>query len=62
MGRVEEWTAAETEVLATCAKQDKALQAELTDLESCSRRNNIHIFGVTEGEDGNRKAHYENEY
>ena len=49
---VERWAAETTEALSTCLKQQKALQHKLNDLESCSRRNNIRIFGVAEGEEG----------
>lgn len=43
VGKVEDLTAELTEALITA----------VTDLESRSRRNNIHIFGVAEGEEGN---------
>ncbi|KAI3374166.1 hypothetical protein L3Q82_006026 [Scortum barcoo] len=49
---VERWAAETTEVLSSCLKQQKALQHKLNDIESRSRRNNIRIFGVAEGEEG----------
>lgn len=53
MEQVEGWAAEATEALCTCLEQQRALQQKLTDLESRSRRNNIRIFGVAEGEEGN---------
>lgn len=53
VAQVEEWAAEATEALCSCLEQQKTLQRKLTDLESRSRRNNIRIFGVTEGEEGN---------
>ncbi|CAJ1069840.1 unnamed protein product [Xyrichtys novacula] len=38
--------------LCTYLKQQRSLQQKLTDLESWSRRNNMRIFGVAEGEEG----------
>lgn len=53
VGHMEDVTTEMTEVLATVMKQHKTLQQKLTDLESRSRRNNIRIFGLAEGEEGN---------
>lgn len=53
VGQMEDVTTEMTEVLATAMKQHKTLQQKLTDLESRSRRNNIRIFGLAEGEEGN---------
>lgn len=53
---VERWAAEATEALNTCMKQQKAMQHKLNDLESRSRRNNIRIFGVAEGEEGEDSA------
>ena len=52
METVERWAAEATEALGTSLKQQRALQHKLNDLESRSRRNNIRIFGVAEGEEG----------
>lgn len=49
---VERWAAGTTEALSAILKQQKVLQHKLNDLESRSRRNNIRIFGVAEGEEG----------
>lgn len=51
--QVEGWTEEATETLCTYLKQQRSLQQKLTDLESRSRRSNIRIFGVAEGEGGN---------
>ena len=56
--QVEGWTEEATETLCMYIKQQRALQQKLTDLESRSRRNNIHIFGVAEGEEGNSATQY----
>ena len=50
---MEGWTEEATETLCTYLKQQRFLQQKLTDLESRLRRNNIRIFGVAEGEEGN---------
>lgn len=41
-----------TEALSSMLKQQKALQYKLINRESRSRCNNIRIFGVAEGEEG----------
>lgn len=50
---VEIWAAEASEALASCLEQRRSMQLKLTDLESRSRRNNLRIFGVAEGEEGN---------
>lgn len=50
--QVEGWAEEATAALCSCLDQQRALQSKLTDLESRSRRNNIRIFGVAEGEEG----------
>lgn len=52
VGQVEDLALEMTEALTTAIKYQKTLQRKLTDLESRSRRNNIRIFGVAEGEEG----------
>lgn len=52
VGQVEDLAMEMTEALTATIKRHKALQQKLTDLESRSRRNNIRIFGVAEGEEG----------
>lgn len=49
---VERWAAEMTEALSACLQQQKALQHKLSDLESCSKCNNVCIFGVAEREEG----------
>lgn len=58
MGRMEDWAAEVNAVLSASVKQQKILQAKVTDLESRSRRNNICIFGVAEGEEGSSVPHF----
>lgn len=41
------------DILADFQRQQSSLQRQVSDLESRSRRNNIRIFGVAEGEEGN---------
>ncbi|CAM4725005.1 unnamed protein product [Leuciscus chuanchicus] len=50
VGRVEDVTLDLAVALAESMKRQKGLRDKLTDLESRSRRNNIRIFGVDEGE------------
>lgn len=56
--RVEAWAAEATEAFCSCLEQHETLQRKLTDLESRSRRNNLHIFGVAEGEEGNSVSQF----
>lgn len=49
---MEEWTAAAKEVLSQTLKNQDQMQAKLTDLESCLRRNNIRIYGIPEDTEG----------
>lgn len=52
VGRVEDMTLDLTEALTESIKRQRSIQNKLTDLESRSRRNNIRLFGVGEGEEG----------
>lgn len=52
VGRVEDMTLNLTEALTESIKRQRSIQNKLTDLESRSRRNNIPLFGVGEGEEG----------
>lgn len=49
---VEDWAAEATVARCKCLEQQGKLHENLTDLECLSRRNNIRIFGVAEGEEG----------
>lgn len=51
MEQLEGWAQEATVALGTCLGEQGVLQHKRTDLESRSRRNNVHIFGETEGED-----------
>ncbi|XP_056598310.1 uncharacterized protein LOC130416975 [Triplophysa dalaica] len=52
VGRVEDITLDLTEALTESIKRQRSIQNKLNDLESRSRRNNIRLFGVGEGEEG----------
>lgn len=51
--QVEGWVGEATKALSSCLEQRRVLQQKLMDLESRSRRNNICIFRVAEGEEEN---------
>uniref|UniRef100_A0AAV2KV15 L1 transposable element RRM domain-containing protein n=1 Tax=Knipowitschia caucasica TaxID=637954 RepID=A0AAV2KV15_KNICA len=51
VSEVEDVTLVLTEALSECLKRQRNLQSKVTDLESRSRRNNIRLFGVREGEE-----------
>uniref|UniRef100_A0AAV2K0E3 Uncharacterized protein n=1 Tax=Knipowitschia caucasica TaxID=637954 RepID=A0AAV2K0E3_KNICA len=51
VSEVEDVTLVLTEALSECLKRQRNLQSKVTDLESRSRRNNIRLFGVGEGEE-----------
>lgn len=50
--QVEGWAFHANEALCKYMEQQKVLQQKLMDLESRLRRNNIRIFGIPEGEEG----------
>uniref|UniRef100_A0A1A8MV57 Reverse transcriptase domain-containing protein n=1 Tax=Nothobranchius pienaari TaxID=704102 RepID=A0A1A8MV57_9TELE len=50
--QVENWAEEATEALCKCLQHQEKLQLKVLDLESRSRRNNIRVFGVPEGEEG----------
>lgn len=50
--KLERWAQEANEALFIFLKEQKALQDKLTDLEYRSRRNNVRIYGVPEGEEG----------
>uniref|UniRef100_A0A8C2KIC3 Uncharacterized protein n=1 Tax=Cyprinus carpio TaxID=7962 RepID=A0A8C2KIC3_CYPCA len=52
MEQVEGWAEEATEALCTCLEQQRKLQIKVLDLESRSRRNNMRVFGVPEGQEG----------
>lgn len=58
IGELEEWNIEVKEALLTALKEQKNLKEKLTDLEGRSRRNNVRIFGVPEGAEGNSVPHY----
>lgn len=50
---IEEWAADFKEVLCQSLQAQENLQMKLTDLEARSRRNNVRIYGITEGAEEN---------
>ncbi|KAI3376846.1 hypothetical protein L3Q82_000421 [Scortum barcoo] len=56
--KLELWAQEANNALIISLREQKALQDNLTDLESRSRRNNLHIYGVTEGEEGESAAKF----
>uniref|UniRef100_A0A096MHM3 L1 transposable element RRM domain-containing protein n=1 Tax=Poecilia formosa TaxID=48698 RepID=A0A096MHM3_POEFO len=51
--QVENWKWEATEALCFCIEQQRKTQLKVLDLESRSRRNNVRVFGVPEGQEGN---------
>lgn len=58
VGHVEDVTVNLTEALIMSIERQRTIQNKLTDLESRSRRNNIRLFGVGEGEEGKSVAQF----
>lgn len=56
--QLENWALEANDNLLLSLKHQKNLQDKLTDLESRSRRNNIRIYGVAEGEEGESVANF----
>ncbi|KAM4570544.1 uncharacterized protein V3H82_010339 [Fundulus diaphanus] len=50
--QVERWSGEVTEVLCNSLEQQTELQRKVMDLEAKARRNNMRIFGLPEGEEG----------
>uniref|UniRef100_A0A087X5R6 L1 transposable element RRM domain-containing protein n=1 Tax=Poecilia formosa TaxID=48698 RepID=A0A087X5R6_POEFO len=55
--QVETWAKEATEALCFCIEQRKT-QLKVLDFESRSRRNNVRVFGVPEGQEGNSTTQY----
>lgn len=53
-----EWAQEANSALIILLSQQKALQEKLTDLESRSKRNNLRIYGVAEGVEGESAAKF----
>ncbi|CAG5895804.1 unnamed protein product [Menidia menidia] len=56
--QVETWAKEATEALCMCIEQQRKTQLKVLDLESRSRRNNVRIFVVPEGKEGNSTPQY----
>ncbi|KAJ4945796.1 hypothetical protein JOQ06_023474 [Pogonophryne albipinna] len=52
VSEIEDWDMDVKEALTQALKQQRVLQNRLTDQEGRNRRNNIRIFGLTEGAEG----------
>lgn len=55
---LEHWAQEANNTLIISLNEQKALQEKLTDLESRSRRNNLRIYGVAEGMEGESVAKF----
>lgn len=58
VGETEEWNTEAQDIVAVLLEQQTRLQEKLTDLEGRSRRNNIRIWGVKEGLEGDSVTKY----
>lgn len=59
---MEEWSADAKEVLSHTLELHQSIQAQLTDLEARSRRNNIRIHGIPEGVEGDNMKTFLEEF
>lgn len=62
MADMEDCDTDNTEALTYKLKLQQTLQAQLTDLEACSRRNNIRIHGIPEGPEGDNMKTFLEEF
>lgn len=53
IGGLETWSTAANDTLKQLLKEQKKMSDKINDLESRGRRNNLRIYGVREGEEGN---------
>lgn len=58
VGEVEEWSTSAREVLLQTVEEQQRMLAKLTDLEARSRRNNLRIFGIPEGQESDNPTKY----
>ncbi|KAK1894406.1 Cingulin-like protein 1 [Dissostichus eleginoides] len=49
---MEDWSAGAKDVICQALAAQESIQAKLTDLESCARRNNMRIYGIPEDIEG----------
>ncbi|KAJ3599192.1 hypothetical protein NHX12_033155 [Muraenolepis orangiensis] len=54
MADMEEWSTEAEEVICQAKVAQESIQAKLTVLESRSRRNNMHIYGIPEDAEGDK--------
>ncbi len=53
VANIEEWTPDITEALTQSLQTQESLQMKLTDLEAHTRWNNLCVYGIPEGSEGN---------
>lgn len=58
VGEVEEWSVNAKDALLNVLKEQERIVSKLTDLETRSRRNNLRIFGIPEGEEGSNACEF----
>ncbi len=58
VAEVEEWSVNAKDALLQALKEQECIVSKLTDLETCSRRNNPRIFGIPEGEEGSNACKF----
>lgn len=58
VAEVEEWSVSAKDMLLQALKEQERIVSKLTDLETRSRRNNLRIFGIPEGEEGNNACEF----
>lgn len=58
VAEMEEWSVNVKDELLQALKEQESIVSKLTDLETRSRRNNLRIFGIPEGEEGNNACEF----
>lgn len=58
MAEMEEWSVTAKDTLLLALKEQERIVSKLTDLETRSRRNNLRIFGIPEGEEGDNACEF----
>lgn len=54
----EEWDTAAKEAIVLALSKQEAVQIKLTELESRSRQNNLHIYGIPEESEGSNLSEF----
>ncbi len=58
MAEMEEWSVTARDTLLQVLKEQERIVSKLTDLEMRLRKNNLRIFGIPEGEEGNNACEF----